>query len=338
MAIQNLNRMRKRILLFALFGLLIVVMVPAILNQWGSKPDVALYGIPATSLATGHYPATAKETLEEYLRLDAEGASLSDGGTAYLELLSPQGVHFSNRIASVGVIKGYRVIVINVTGHMARAEIEYDLIGILENLNRFNPRRMVVRRSSDLEFANEKWRIKTMLWSQMSVDTALAYLRQLDQGRDSDRHQKLVNEIESAARLEPFRATQTDLDSVKTVVSRYTELEVNGQVVNSAQDWKSYVTKNFRRKSPSEGAHVVSGAYRIEEIDVYRDGASATVLYNVTKLYFDSKFKEANFQREYGQTLYLVRTADGWKIDRSSQELPFVYEHVVRLQQESRKQ
>ena len=329
MTMQNLNRKRNRILLFALFGVLIVVMVPVILNQYGSKPDVALYGIPATSLATGRYPATAKETLEEYLRLDAEGASLSDGGTAYLELLSPQGVHFSNRIASVGVIKGYRVIGINVTGHMARAEIEYDLIGTLENLNRFSSRRTVAQRSADLEFANGKWRIKTMLWSQMSVDTVLAYLRQSNQGSDTDRYQKLVNEIESAARLEPFRVTQTDLDDVKTVVSRYIEFEVNGRVVNAAQDWKSYVTKSFHRRPPSEGAHVVSGTYRIDEIDVYRDEASATVLYNVTKLYFDSKFKEANFQRGSGHTLYLGRTADGWKIDRSSQELPFVYEHVV---------
>ncbi len=328
---------RAVIIFLGIVGLVALVLVIAFfvqiaINRYGNRSDVVELTVPKSTLEVGEYPSTPDAVFAEYLRLDAEGANLSKKGTEYLHKLNPIESFYSLRLNYVGVIVGYRILSVQSSNDESTAIVEYDMVGTLEHLAKFQPQRRKEQIRVTLRKHEGKWRLESELWPRISVAVALVYLRQSNQGRDPNRYQKLVNEIESAARLEPFRVTQTDLDSIKLVVNRYIKLEVDGRVVNSAQDWKSYVTSNFRRKPPSEGAHIVTGAYRIDDIDVYRDEASVTILYNVTKLYFDSKFKEANFQREYGQTLYLVRIADGWKIDRSSQELPFVYEHVVGRQ------
>jgi hypothetical protein len=315
---------------FIALALVIVFIVQIASNKYAAtKIRVPEIAAPKSILEAGGYPSTPETVLAEYLRLDSEGANFSKKGTEYLQKLNPIESFYSLRLNYIGVIAGYRISTFQHVNNESTAIVEYDMVGTLEHLTKFQPRRKKEQHRVTLRKHEGKWRLDSELWPRISIETTLTYLRQSHQGRDSDRYQKLVNEIGSAARLEPFHVTQADLDNIKTVVSRYIKLEIQGRVVNSAQDWKNYVTKTFHRKPPAAGAYVVSGAYRIDEVDVYRDEASATVLYNVTKHYFDSKFKEANFQREYGQTLYLVRTADGWKIDRSSQELPFVYEHVV---------
>jgi hypothetical protein len=329
--------LRALVIFLGIVGLIALVLVIALfvqiaINRYGNRSDVVELTAPKSTLEVGEYPSTPEAVLVEYLRLDAEGANLSKKGTEFLHKLNPRESFYSLRLNYVGVIAGYRILKIQSGNDESNAIIEYDMVGTLEHLVKFQPMRRKEQLRVTLRKHEGKWQLESELWPRISVAVALDYLRQSNQGRDTGRYQKLANEIEGAVRLEPFRVTRTDLDNVKTVVSRYIELEINGQAVNSVQDWKSYVTKNFHRRPPAEGAYVVSGAYRIGEIDVYRNEASAPITYNVTKLYFDSTFKETNFQREYGQTLYLVRTADGWKIDRSSQELPFVYEHVVEHQ------
>jgi len=320
----------------SIVGLIALALVIALIMQIASNRQANTSNAPElmapkSMLEMGDYPSTPEAVLAEYLRLDAEGANLSKRGTEHLKQLNPERNRYGlQRLDFVGVISGYRVLRIQSGINEVAGIIEYDVVGTLVGFASFQQRRGREQHTINLRKHEGKWRLDSELWPKISVVSAISYLQQKN-GLDNKNSKKLIHEIVKTSKAEAIGGESPEgIDKIAALMRRYCELEAKGLVGSSAfeKDKREYVTERFHKGRPTERAFIMS-RYWIDQINVYRDAASVTVLYEISKNYNGSELKPAAFKMS-GQILGLVKTPGGWRINSSNKENPFVYEYVVR--------
>lgn len=323
---------------FRALGIIVLILVLGMIvlmfsQRFISKGNAVELAVPKSVLETGEYPATAEALLKEYLKLDAEGANLSKKGTEYLQKLNPIESFYSLRLNYVGVIIGYRILRIQSGNDESTAIIEYDMVGTLEHLVKFQPRREKEQHLVSLRKYEGKWRLDSELWPRISVATAVSYLEQKNGPKKEDRNKKLIDEIGQTSQAKPVGGELPEgVEAIAVLVRQYCELEAKGLIGSPAfeKDKREYVTDRFHKVMPTERAFITS-KFWVNQVNVYRNTASATVLYEVSNEYNGSEFEPVAYSTS-GQILGLVKTPKGWRIDSSNKSNPFVYEYVVRQQ------
>lgn len=199
-------------LLLIIFGIISSLMAyfswPLISYRLWPQEQGIQFRVPETILKTGGYPHTAKGVLEEYLRLDAKGGYFSDEGLRYLGMLSPKNLGMRDKMLFVWIIKDYHIRYLETTPDKVIAEVEYRLLGYLEQSSWFEPVFFKVNKKKEMytvEIVHHdgKWLIDTGLYSYITAHTSIEYIKQAASISSPNSYiannaNKLISEIENA--------------------------------------------------------------------------------------------------------------------------------------------
>lgn len=150
------------------------------------------------------YPDTPEQVVNDYLRLDAEGAELSKDGRVRLQRLNPSNVAINyQRTLNTPVIVSYKILQVKIVGDKATVAVEYELIGVMtDHFFDFKPRRKKKKIEVLLGKIDGLWRIESEIWPHMSWQAVVRHIKEgIESGvfRES-RYNDIIATITEAAK------------------------------------------------------------------------------------------------------------------------------------------
>ena len=288
---------------------------------------------------------TPQEVVAAYLRLDANGAWITEEGREKLQRFTAAQIYVATILAP-NVINGYRIESVELRKDEASISVEYDLIGRTENFSTFDMRRSLVTQEILVKKVGGQWKIQTELFPYISWIAVVRYLqeqkeqvskdialvkddvkrRKLERGYKIylNNKDRIIHQIYEARKKPVSSAPRWESENVISVIKKYCELDSLG--VRTDPELKKqitpYVTWNINGKNMSSEAVLISDC-SVGMYAVYGNSARVTVIYNVIGKYADQKETRLRERREHVD-FELIKTDDGWKIDKPDDLLPHV--------------
>lgn len=308
-------------------ALSIVVIVAAIIlyYRWDEKNPIK-ESENAIAEVLRAYPKTAMNVAEAYLKIDSQGAYLSERGRTALNSMSPGNIYNEQGLEEVSVIAGYKIVESKEHENIATVTIEYAQLGILKEQVEFIERKTKVRKTWMLRRMNGKWEIATRVWPYINVNVISSYLKRTNPAL----YGEFDRQIEMVRKKPDFTASEQDKNSVAETVATYCNDEAKGIIPATAQQGepKGVVSENFTRRKVSEGAWIIS-SFKIGEVDIYYDTATVEVTYFVDKVFDGEKLKDISGTKTASDLYTLKKVGGRWEIVKSLGDTAWVFKDVI---------